>query len=66
MPERGDFSPARRSRIRIGFGPGSQQVGDGFGPEVIRTSRRIAISPRAGSNPLHTTWSPGTVVYAVE
>jgi len=29
MPERGDFSPAHRSRIRIGFGPEPQQAGDG-------------------------------------
>ena len=29
MPERGDVSPAHRSRIRIGFGPEPQQVGDG-------------------------------------
>ena len=29
MPERGDFSPAHRSRIRIGLGPEPQQVGAG-------------------------------------
>ena len=29
MPDRGDFSPAHRSRIRIGFGPEPQQAGDG-------------------------------------
>ena len=29
MPERGDSSPAHRSRIRIGFGPGPQQAGTG-------------------------------------
>ena len=29
MPERGDFSPAHRSRIRIGFGPVPQQAGTG-------------------------------------
>ena len=29
MPERGDVSPAHRSRIRIGLGPASQQAGSG-------------------------------------
>lgn len=30
MPEIGDVCPARRSWIRIGFGPGSQQASNGL------------------------------------
>jgi len=62
MPERGDPSPAHRSRIRIGLGPEPQQAGDGAPMEFRGPSRRIAISPCAGINPLHTTELTGRVV----
>jgi hypothetical protein len=48
-------SPALRSRVRIGFGPGPQQAGDGVAVEFGPSSWRIAISPCAGINPLQTT-----------
>ncbi|KAJ6136667.1 hypothetical protein N7512_001827 [Penicillium capsulatum] len=64
VPERGDFRPARRSWIRIGLrathlsrlatAPGEKPPGAGW---------RIAMSPRAGIDPLQTTEVTKRVVF---
>jgi len=55
MPEGDDSAPRRGRRVRIGFGPGPQQVGDGTPREEGRLSRRIATWLRVGINTLQTT-----------